>query len=559
MHTRVPLFIAAALAIAVPARAVPLTFNHHGRLLNADDSAVTGTADVTIRFHKQSTDPVGIDNLIWEETYTAVPVNNGFYSLVIGDTTAGDSLELDDWDGVEERWMGISINGGAEMTPRMRVGATPFALRAEDADALGGEPPSYYAAAAHTHTAAGVTDFATAVASAAQSSGNFAAATHTHPTTEVTGFAAAALTAAETSTRYALATHGHAAAEVTDFAAAVPPALAGATVPGAVTLNGPSSASNAGTLLLDSAAGGPQLRIGVNETDGYSWIQSHGSLPLRINELGNNVSITGTSSNVGIGTHTPGSKLHVAGKVTLGAPLAGSATPGTGGSNEPLRTLELIEEAATPSPGLRIAVKDTTNGYYGWVGSISAGAGGSGWGDKPFLFRTPGSGGTPMDTLTMQRGNVTIHGTEYWPARPAFSARGVNQPFTSAGEKLLDYTISGPYSFNNGNHFNDTTNLFTAPVNGLYWFSASCRFENANSTYYRLYLGVNNSGLDYSLPHSIEDFGSNWNPQYASMFISGVVKLDAGDTVKVYASANSDTSWQHQGEDRFSGFLLSAL
>ncbi|CAL2106806.1 conserved exported hypothetical protein [Tenacibaculum sp. 190524A02b] len=73
------------------------------------------------------------------------------------------------------------------------------------------------------------------------------------------------------------------------------------------------AASGAGTLRV-TGSGPASLRIGtMNE---YSWVQSHGSKPLYINELGNNVVINKNAGNLGIGTTDPKKKLHVNG--TLG-------------------------------------------------------------------------------------------------------------------------------------------------------------------------------------------------------------------------------------------------
>lgn len=53
------------------------------------------------------------------------------------------------------------------------------------------------------------------------------------------------------------------------------------------------------------------LRLGV--TSKYSWIQSHGATPLKINSSGNNVIINERTGNVGIGNDSPTSKLHISG------------------------------------------------------------------------------------------------------------------------------------------------------------------------------------------------------------------------------------------------------
>lgn len=55
------------------------------------------------------------------------------------------------------------------------------------------------------------------------------------------------------------------------------------------------------------------LRFGCS--DRYSWMQGHGTSPLHINPLGNNVILNKDGGNVGIGTQNPDQKLTVKGKI----------------------------------------------------------------------------------------------------------------------------------------------------------------------------------------------------------------------------------------------------
>src|SRR5262249_29201382 len=84
----------------------------------------------------------------------------------------------------------------------------------------------------------------------------------------------------------------------------------------------PSADEHAAALVIGTTAS-TNLRMAFNLAGGYSWIQSHGSKPLYINTIGNNVSIARPGASVGIGTKTPTATLEVNGSLKVtGLPLA---------------------------------------------------------------------------------------------------------------------------------------------------------------------------------------------------------------------------------------------
>ncbi|MDB4948789.1 MAG: uncharacterized protein JWM27_1438 [Gemmatimonadetes bacterium] len=85
-----------------------------------------------------------------------------------------------------------------------------------------------------------------------------------------------------------------------------------------------------GNALVIGPTSGANLRMGY--ADGYSWIQSHGSRPLRINDIGNDVVLAASSAGkVGVGTASPQARLHVVGDLLVDGeirstrPIAGAA------------------------------------------------------------------------------------------------------------------------------------------------------------------------------------------------------------------------------------------
>jgi hypothetical protein len=66
--------------------------------------------------------------------------------------TKPDGLPLDLFSSDDARWMGVSVNGGQEQ-PRVLLLSVPYALKAADAETIGGLPPSAAATGTGTKTA----------------------------------------------------------------------------------------------------------------------------------------------------------------------------------------------------------------------------------------------------------------------------------------------------------------------------------------------------------------------------------------------------------------------
>jgi hypothetical protein len=69
----------------------------------------------------------------------------------------------------------------------------------------------------------------------------------------------------------------------------------------------PESVSNLSGVRIEGDTNGKLIVLGAYST--YSWIQSHGSVPIRINELGNDVILNLNGGSVGIGTSSVTNKL----------------------------------------------------------------------------------------------------------------------------------------------------------------------------------------------------------------------------------------------------------
>ncbi|UCH83146.1 MAG: tail fiber domain-containing protein [Candidatus Latescibacterota bacterium] len=109
---------------------VPRLINYQGTLEDDRGRPITGTHDLTFTIYP-SDDPS--PPVLWTETHTDVPVDAGLFSVTLGDTTAIPEGLFGDGD----RWMGIAVDGGPEMTPRVRITSVPWSFRSALADSAG--------------------------------------------------------------------------------------------------------------------------------------------------------------------------------------------------------------------------------------------------------------------------------------------------------------------------------------------------------------------------------------------------------------------------------------
>jgi hypothetical protein len=83
---------------------------------------------------------------IWLETQNVPLDESGRYSVLLGSTKAG-GLPMELFTSGEARWLGIQPEGQPEQ-PRVLLLSVPYALKAADAETVGGLPPSAFALAA---------------------------------------------------------------------------------------------------------------------------------------------------------------------------------------------------------------------------------------------------------------------------------------------------------------------------------------------------------------------------------------------------------------------------
>ena len=111
---------------------VPGTVKFTGTLNDPNGKPLTGTVGVTFLLYKEQSGGAPL----WMETQNVQADKNGRYSVMLGSTTS-HGIPADAFAAGEARWIGVQPSGQAEQ-PRVELGSVPYALKAADAQTLGG-------------------------------------------------------------------------------------------------------------------------------------------------------------------------------------------------------------------------------------------------------------------------------------------------------------------------------------------------------------------------------------------------------------------------------------
>jgi len=120
---------------------VPRVVNFSGGLTAANGKPLSGLPGVTFSIYKDSEGGAPL----WTETQNVQADKAGRYSVVLG-STASAGLPSELFASGEARWLGVQPQGQAEQ-PRVLLMSVPYALKALDAETLGGRPASAFLAA----------------------------------------------------------------------------------------------------------------------------------------------------------------------------------------------------------------------------------------------------------------------------------------------------------------------------------------------------------------------------------------------------------------------------
>ncbi|HLY61229.1 MAG TPA: hypothetical protein VKV95_10805, partial [Terriglobia bacterium] len=152
---------------ASPGTTVPRLMKFSGALHDAAGKPVLGIVDVT--FSLYNTEAGG--EALWFETQSVQADDLGRYTALLG-AMHTDGLPVDLFTSGDVRWLGIQVGAEAEQQPRVLLVSVPYALKAGDAETLGGKPASAYVLAdAQSGTASGTATTSTSGATTAGTKG----------------------------------------------------------------------------------------------------------------------------------------------------------------------------------------------------------------------------------------------------------------------------------------------------------------------------------------------------------------------------------------------------
>ena len=118
--------------------AVPPIVNFSGVLADVNHRPSTGTVGVTFYLYQEQQGGAPL----WMETQNVQADKAGHYSVALG-STSSQGLPANVFATGEARWLGVQVHGQEEQ-PRVLLMSVPYALKALDAETIGGKPASAF-------------------------------------------------------------------------------------------------------------------------------------------------------------------------------------------------------------------------------------------------------------------------------------------------------------------------------------------------------------------------------------------------------------------------------
>jgi hypothetical protein len=120
------------------ASALPRLVRFSGAVKDLSGSPLTGVVGITFALYSEQSGGAPL----WLETQNVTADGNGRYTALLG-STKPEGLPAELFTTEQARWVGVQVSGQAEQ-PRVLLVSAPYALKAGDAETIGGLPPSAF-------------------------------------------------------------------------------------------------------------------------------------------------------------------------------------------------------------------------------------------------------------------------------------------------------------------------------------------------------------------------------------------------------------------------------
>ena len=235
--------------------------------------------------------------------------------------------------------------------------------------------------------------------------------------------------------------------------------------------------------------------------------------------------VDASANTIGIGkSGTTGGKVEIASNAAATTALFISNNQNSAGTYSDLR-FGFAQNDLSYGSGIRFRQVDTSHG-----GQLE--------------FYTDNTTGTFTKQMT-----ITENGHVLKTSIPAFHAYSPNNSNSSGGISSAGTLTWGGTQLNVGSHFNASNGKFTAPVAGMYYFSASLLYDDNYNTVGSAYWRKNGSGYVNGAFGYIDGAATG----YLQVSFDVLINLAANDTMEVYSSISG---WHVGGESSCLGYLL---
>jgi hypothetical protein len=134
--------LTAAQTSAQAASALPRLVRFSGAVKDLNGNPLTGVVGITFALYSEQSGGAPL----WLETQNITADSNGHYTVLLG-STKPDGLPAELFTSEQARGVGVQVSGQPEQ-PRALLVSAPYALKAGDAETIGGLPPSAFVLAA---------------------------------------------------------------------------------------------------------------------------------------------------------------------------------------------------------------------------------------------------------------------------------------------------------------------------------------------------------------------------------------------------------------------------